>query len=690
MSEVTPAGVVSTFASGFDDPVGLAFDSAGNLYVANAGNDTVSKVTPAGVVSTFASGFDGPDGLAFDSAGNLYVANLGSNTVSEVTPAGVVSTFASGFNSPDGLAFDRRQPLRRQRRQQHGEQGQRNRDRAVHARRHRGLGHGLQRRHGQSADLRDRADHPGHHRHAPLRPRPQPDADIDPGHAHGRRRPGQSLGQHADHHEPEPAVQFSTGSETVNESAGTFSIPVTALGHPCTPTVFTFASGFNDPDRPGLRRRQPLRRQRQRQHGERGDARGRGQHLRLRVQRPVGLAFDAAGNLYVANSGDNTVSEVTPAGGGQHLRLRVQRSRRPGLRRRRQPLRRQHRQQHGERGDARGGGQHLRLRVQRSLGLAFDSAGNLYVANVGNDTVSEVTPAGAVSTFASGFDLPDGLAFDSAGNLYVANVGNNTVSEVTPAGAVSTFASGFNGPVGLAFDAGNLYVANIGNNTVSEVSRNRDRAVHARRDRGLGHRLQRRHGQSADVRDRADHPGHHRHAPLRPRPQPDADIDPGHAHGGRRPGQSLGQHADHHRAGGGDTTPTPTSALLVFIGEQRVFSGKGKHKKLVGFEFLFNGALNAGGAQSTGDYHVTQKHGKKVKVLPVKSALYNPSNFSVTISVGGFKTGKAAQVTIAGLAGADGAAIPADHDRPLSIRRLSRVLPRRRRNAAGGPLSRQR
>ena len=67
---------------------------------------------------------------------------------------------------------------------------------------------------------------------------------------------------------------------------------------------------------------------------------------------------------------------------------------------------------------------HLRLRVQHPDGLAFDAAGNLYVANSGNDTVSEVTPAGVVSTFASGFNFPDGLAFDAAGNLYVANSGN--------------------------------------------------------------------------------------------------------------------------------------------------------------------------------------------------------------------------------------------------------------------------
>ena len=106
VSQVTPAGVVNTFATGFNDPRGLAFDAGGNLYVTNYQGNTVSQVTPAGVVSTFASGFNGPAGLAFDGAGNLYVANFFGNTVSQVTPAGVVSTYASGLTDPLGLAFD--------------------------------------------------------------------------------------------------------------------------------------------------------------------------------------------------------------------------------------------------------------------------------------------------------------------------------------------------------------------------------------------------------------------------------------------------------------------------------------------------------------------------------------------------------------------------------------------------------
>ena len=415
VSEVTPGGVASAFATGFNSPDGLAFDATGNLYVANASNSTVSKVTPAGVVTTFASGFNVPVGLAFDAAGNLYVANSGDSTVSEVTPAGVVSTFASGFDDPVGLAFDAAGNL------YVANDGNNTLSQVTE-----GFtvpftlggtaASGVaSRRHGQLRCCSGSGRPPGHHRHAPLRPRPQPDADIHPGHTHGRRRPGQSLGQYADHHRAAAgagAVQHRQRDR--QRDAGTFSIPVTVSGTRPTPKSPPSPPGSTNPSA-CLQRRQPLRRQRRRRDGERGDARGRGQQFASGFNVPAGLAFDAAGNLYVADKVDNTVSEVTPAGGwsapfasgfkappawpstgrqplrrqrrqqhgergdarghGQHLRLRVRRSRRPGLRLGRQPLRRQ-RQQHGERGDARGGGT-ARSPGSTPDGLTFDAAGNL-------------------------------------------------------------------------------------------------------------------------------------------------------------------------------------------------------------------------------------------------------------------------------------------------------------------------
>jgi DNA-binding beta-propeller fold protein YncE len=112
VSKVNSAGttVAASFASGFNGPYAMAFDTAGNLYVANANTNTVSKVNSAGVTvaASFASGFTQPTGLAFDTAGNLYVSNRTLNTVSKVNSGGttVAASFASGFGGPRGLAFD--------------------------------------------------------------------------------------------------------------------------------------------------------------------------------------------------------------------------------------------------------------------------------------------------------------------------------------------------------------------------------------------------------------------------------------------------------------------------------------------------------------------------------------------------------------------------------------------------------
>lgn len=124
--KITPAGEVSTFAgragvrdavngSGetarFSLPRGLVFDSHGNLYVADSGNDLVRRITPAGDVTTFAglpgSGstngdranarFDTPWALAADGADNIYVADRDNRMIRRITPDGIVSTLAGRY-----------------------------------------------------------------------------------------------------------------------------------------------------------------------------------------------------------------------------------------------------------------------------------------------------------------------------------------------------------------------------------------------------------------------------------------------------------------------------------------------------------------------------------------------------------------------------------------------------------------
>jgi sugar lactone lactonase YvrE len=104
---------LGSFATGLNNPWGLAFDGSGMLYVANSGTNgalanTIVKFNSAGVRSTFATSVNGlraPRGLAFDSAGNLYVANSGNGTLRKFTPDGASSSFASGLSSPTSIAI---------------------------------------------------------------------------------------------------------------------------------------------------------------------------------------------------------------------------------------------------------------------------------------------------------------------------------------------------------------------------------------------------------------------------------------------------------------------------------------------------------------------------------------------------------------------------------------------------------
>lgn len=219
--------------------------------------------------------------------------------------------------------------------------------------------------------------------------------------------------------------------------------------------------------------------------GESGDG---GPATAATLDEPTALARDKAGDLFIADTEDNVVREITTdgtihliAGNGTE----------------------------GDRGEF--GGPASRAELDSPQGVAVNAKGDVFIADTYNNVIREVTPRGLISTYAGNGDAgykgdngpawraelssPTGLAVDALGNLYIADSGNNVIRRVSTGGVITTVAGdvaadqasgglgGFSGdggpatsarlnsPQGIALDqAGDLFIADTFNNAVREVT----------------------------------------------------------------------------------------------------------------------------------------------------------------------------------------------------------------------------
>lgn len=208
--------------------------------------------------------------------------------------------------------------------------------------------------------------------------------------------------------------------------------------------------------------------------GSRSGAAGQsdGQGTTASFSSPQGIAADANGNLYVADTQNDTIRKITPSGYVSTFAGTVS-------------------------VPAYADGTGTAAMFHSPSGVATDAQGNVYVADTFNNMIRKITPAGVVTTMAgstisgqqdgtgsdAGFTAPQGIAVDSSGNVFVADTSNNCIREITPSGAVTTIAgvcgtpggytdgpaatARFYAPTGIAVGPnGLLYIADFSNQVI--------------------------------------------------------------------------------------------------------------------------------------------------------------------------------------------------------------------------------
>jgi len=449
--------------SGYVSPTDVAFDQAGNMYVADGGNNAI-KMIPAGggAAVVLGSGFSNPSGVAVDAAGNIYVSDTNHNLVKEILAAGGIATLGSGFVTPYGIAVD-------------------------------AAGDVFVADYGNNAVKEIKVGNP-----TPL-----------------------TLGSGIVH--PLSVALDAAGNVYVTDEGNKALKEIPVGGG----AVITLASGFTflwgvtlDPlgnifvtDRTAAQVYSvPV---------------GGGTQVAIGTtgyNSPTGLAVDPAGNIFTADQFGSVVEELNPVGGyyisralpaglsfsettgnitgkptvaGPPINYTVTAYNSGG------PTSTQLNIQvrtvapaaisysspktyfvgtaiapltPTSSGVSAAAYSTTQTQIDQGIyftsGIAFDAAGNTYVAALNDNKIWFIPAAGgAPVALASGLNEPNGIAVDAAGDVYFSEAGDNVVKELYAGTSVPVvIATGFLEPAGLALDAaGDLYVVDNGNNLVKKI-----------------------------------------------------------------------------------------------------------------------------------------------------------------------------------------------------------------------------
>jgi len=415
--DVAPIATIS----GATDPVGLTLDPAGDLFVAEGNHDEVAEyakgangdAAPIATISGLATRLDAAVGVALDSAGEVFIADDGDNSVTEyaqgangnVAPIATISGPATGLSDPTGVALD------------------------------------------SAGDLFVASNDGPVTEYAP-----GANGDVAPiatisGPATGLNDPtGVALDSAGDLF----VANFGGSVTEYAKGANGNAAPIAAFSGPAIGLALAPAPAYSFVANVGAN---SVTAYAQGADGSRQVPAAIIQGPNTGLDAPTAVAVNPAGDLFVADDNDNSVTEYAPRAFGDVAPIATISGPDTGL--------------------------------SGPFGLALDSAGDLFVGNADNNSVTEyaprpfgdVAPIATISGPDTGLNTPFGVALDSAGDLFVANDGGNSVAEFTkgangdaaPIVTISGAASGLSSPTGVAVNsAGDLYVVSSATDSVNE------------------------------------------------------------------------------------------------------------------------------------------------------------------------------------------------------------------------------